>query len=84
MKSMTAVISLARRVLGRIVSSLKQTLSVLADSARHRNGGGFVGLAMEGSPLEGLVDNLLTTAFWIRALAPVLLIPIYYLAVSLA
>lgn len=71
-------------LLRSILTSLRDTLSALAAAVRRRNSSDLAALIMEGSPLEGFVDNLLSAAFWILVLAPVLLVPIYYLAVSLA
>jgi hypothetical protein len=38
---------------------------------------------MEGSPLEDLVNGVSQMAFWVLALSPILIVPVYYLLVSL-
>lgn len=50
---------------------------------RRRSGTDVIALIKEGSPLERLVESLLSAAFWVLALMPFLLVPIYYLVLSL-
>ncbi len=64
-------------------SSLAQTADALIRALKHRKGSEVVDLVKEGSPLERLVESLLSVAFWVLVLAPVLLVPLYYLLVSL-
>lgn len=82
--SQTAVslLSFVKRVVVSIVSSLKATLLHLWAAVRQHSLARFLDLLKEGSPLEDLIDSVLVAVFWVLLLAPVLLIPIYYLALS--
>ena len=68
---------------GRAIgSSLKSTVGELIAAIKHRSLTRFVNLFREGSPLEDLIDSILLPVFWVLVLAPVLLVPLYYLALS--
>jgi hypothetical protein len=77
------VLGAVQGVAKSIWSSFLQTLHALTAAIRNRRGSDIVALAREGSPLEGLIENLLSAAFWILVLAPVLLVPVYYLIIAL-
>jgi len=66
-----------------IFSSLRLTLSAIASSARHRSTSELLALIKDGSPLELFIKGLLSAAFWVLVLAPVLIVPAFYLLVSL-
>jgi hypothetical protein len=66
-----------------IFSSLKLTASEVAAALRHRRPSELAALAREGSPLELLIQSVLSVAFWVLVLAPVLIVPAYYLLISL-
>ena len=63
--------------------SLKSIVSEVGSAVRHRRADTIVGLLKEGSPLETLVDSVASALFWALVLAPVLLVPAYYLLLSL-
>ncbi|HME18354.1 MAG TPA: hypothetical protein VKF15_01305 [Nitrososphaerales archaeon] len=64
-------------------SSLRLTASVVAASFRHRRPSELAALAREGSPLDQLIEGVLSAAFWVLVLAPVLIVPAYFLLMSL-
>jgi hypothetical protein len=70
-------------ILSSIKISLIKTISALGSSVRHRRTAELVSLLKEGSPLESLIDSVASAAFWVLALAPVLLVPVYYLLITL-
>ncbi len=72
-----------KRAGASIISSLRMTVLALANAVRRRRPSELVALAKEGSPLEQLVKGLLSAAFWVLVLAPVLIVPAYYLLLSL-
>jgi hypothetical protein len=57
--------------------------SEAAQAIRQRKAALLVGLLKEGSPLESVVNSIASALFWFLALAPVLLVPVYYLLLSL-
>ncbi len=76
------LLSFANHLVWSIITSLKATLLDLVGAIRQRSLSKLIGLLKEGSPLEDLINNLLIAVFWVLVLAPVLLIPIYYLTLS--
>ena len=70
------------KLLRDILSSLKGTLGSILAAVRMRSGSKLVGLLMEGSPLESLVDSGLTLVFWVLVLSPLVLVPLVYLGMS--
>lgn len=80
---MTSFVGSVRGIVSPIWSSLTQTVSALIGALRRRSGTDVIALIKEGSPLERLVESLLSAAFWVLALMPFLLVPIYYLVLSL-
>ncbi len=76
------LLSFAKLAVGSILYSLKATLVHIVGAIRQRSLTKLVELLKEGSPLEDLINNLLVAVFWVLVLAPVLLAPIYYLALS--
>ncbi len=74
--------SFVRHLVSSILSSLKATIVDLLAAVRQRSLARLVALLREGSPLEDLVNNLLVAVFWVLVLAPLILIPLYYLALS--
>ena len=72
-----------KRAAGSILSSLKMTASAAGHALRSGRPSELVALLREGSPLELLVKELASAAFWVLVLAPVLIVPAYYLLVSL-
>jgi hypothetical protein len=66
-----------------IFSAFKQTLVDLARAVKSRNLTKLVALVKEGSPFESLLDRLLVVVFWVLVALPMVLVPIYYLALSL-
>jgi len=71
------------QLLKAILSSLKGTVMDLGAAFRSRSGKKAVSLLREGSPLESLVDSLLSLVFWVVALTPFILFPVVYLFMSL-
>jgi hypothetical protein len=71
------------QLLKAIVSSLLGTLSDLASALRNRSGSKAFSLLREGSPLESLVDSVLSLVFWIVVLTPFVLFPVVYLFMAL-
>ncbi|MBI3859214.1 MAG: hypothetical protein HY296_03095 [Thaumarchaeota archaeon] len=67
-----------------ILSSLTETLKSIFEALRERKLSKLVSLLKEGSPLEKLIDNVLLTVFWVLVVAPVVLAPLYFLALSVA
>jgi len=59
------------------------TASAVAAAFRHHRPSELVALAREGSPLELLIQSALSAALWVLVLAPVLIVPAYYLLLSL-
>jgi hypothetical protein len=51
---------------------------------RQRDPAAIYAVFKEGSPLESLLSQLLGLAFWVFLLLPTVLVPVYYLVVSLA
>ncbi len=80
---MIPVVCSLKATAASLVSSLAQTLTALLRALKHRKSSELVALVREGSPLERFVDELLSVAFWILVLAPVILVPLYFLLVSL-
>ena len=71
-------------VAGRSLStSLKFTLAAVSRAVRTRRYSEFQDLGREGSPLDTLIRGLLSAAFWLLALSPFLIVPAYYLLMSL-
>ena len=79
MKSIDSV----RRAVASIATSLRLTVLAFAAAIRSGRTSDLAALLEEGSPLELLAKGLLSAAFWVLALAPLLLVPAYYLLVSL-
>ena len=77
------VVTFVKGLLWAIISSLRQTIIAIATALRLRSLTTLIGLLKEGSPLESLVNNVLSAVFWVLLVAPVVLVPIYYLALSL-
>jgi hypothetical protein len=77
-----SLFSFVKRIVVSIVSSLKATLVSLGAAMRQRSLSRLLDLLKEGSPLEDLIDSVLVAVFWVLLLAPVLLVPLYYLALS--
>jgi hypothetical protein len=80
------MVPVARRVAlaaSVFLQSLKSTISEAGSAVRHRRVDALVGLLKEGSPLETLVNSVASALFWVLVLAPILLVPVYYLLVSL-
>jgi hypothetical protein len=65
------------------LSSLKSTISEVESAVKHRRPSILIGLLREGSPLEALVNSVVSAVFWVLVLAPVFLVPVYYLLLSL-
>ena len=76
-------LSVGKGLVWGILSSLKLTLLAIVAALRLQSLSILVALLKEGSPLESLIDDLLTLVFWVLILAPVILVPIYYLGLSL-
>ncbi len=72
----------ARGLVWSLVSSLRATLVALWAAIRERSLGKLVALLSEGSPLEEFIQSLLTAVFWILLFAPVIIVPLYYLGLS--
>ena len=72
-----------RRAGASIISSLRLTVSAFVGAVRRGRTSELAALAKEGSPLELLLKGLISAAFWILVLAPVLIVPAYYLLLSL-
>lgn len=72
-----------RRLLLAMLSSLKGTASELASALRTKSGSRALSLLREGSPLESLVDSVLTLVFWVLVLSPFIFFPVAYLFFSL-
>ncbi len=83
LSALIPVIGSVRGFLSTIADSLSQTVAAIVSALRHRNTSEFAAIIKEGSPLERLVDSLLSAAFWVLVLAPVLLVPLYFLLLSL-
>jgi adenylate kinase len=77
-----SLFSFVRRVVVSIISSLKATLLHLGAAIRQHSLAKLLDLLKGGSPLEDLIDSVLVAVFWVLLLAPALLVPIYYLALS--
>ena len=71
------------QLLKSILSSLRGTLSDLGSALKTRSGSKAFSLLREGSPLEALVDSLLTLVFWVLVLTPFVLFPVVYLFMAL-
>lgn len=56
----------------------------MAVAARERKPSKLASLLKEGSPLEQLIKSLAVPAFWVLLVAPLVLVPFYYMVVSLA
>lgn len=65
------------------LKSLRETVSALADALKQRSVRKLVALVSEGSPLESFIQRALGLAFWVLIVAPILLVPVYYLILTL-
>jgi hypothetical protein len=72
-----------RRSVASGARSLRLTLSAVAGAAGRRSPSELSALVKEGSPLEALIRGVLSAAFWLAVLAPIVLVPAYYLLISL-
>ncbi len=72
----------ARRLVWSLVSSLRATLVALWVAIRERSPRKLVALLKEGSPLEEFIQSLLAAVFWVLLFAPVIIVPFYYLWLS--
>jgi len=66
-----------------IVQSLKSTIATLLAALKEKSLAKLLSLLYDGSSLEDLVDGVVVVACWVLLLLPVILVPIYYLAVTL-
>ncbi len=83
-KTSSSPLAAARRLGASIAASTKGTFSLVAVAARERKPSKLASLLKEGSPLEQLIKSLAVPAFWVLLVAPLVLVPFYYMVVSLA
>lgn len=81
---MSRYIGPARQWLYALLTSLKRTLLDLGTAVKLRSGKRLVALVSDGSPLESSIEGILGLAFRVVILAPVILVPAYYLLLALA
>jgi hypothetical protein len=74
----------SRRAVGALLYSLKLTLREAALAMRARDPARIGALFREGSPLEESIRGVLYYAFVALLLAPVVILPAYYLFLALA
>ncbi|MDV3277412.1 MAG: hypothetical protein LYZ69_02965 [Nitrososphaerales archaeon] len=80
---MSRLIGPSKRWLGSLLSSMKRTIWELAAAVKLRSAKRLIALVSEGSPLESSIEGVLGLAFRVIILAPVILMPAYYLILTL-
>jgi len=67
----------------KILNSLMQTVKTLISALKEKSFGKLLSLFYDGSSLEDLVDQVVVVACWVLLILPMVLVPIYYLGITL-
>ncbi len=79
----SSVKSEGKRLLTDIMTQLITTLFSLLTALQEKSLKKVVDLFRDGSPVELLVDDVVAVACWALVVLPMVIIPVYYLAVTL-
>ena len=80
----TQVNRFSKRALDTVASSIKLTLVEIGLAVKGKEPSRIIALLREGSPLEATINDLLYYVFVALLFAPIVIVPAYYLFLTLA